>query len=77
MGLTKKERRVLELGNQGLSDYEIARRIQDHPPTVTRVHKGAYKKLAKALADIQWAKNIGLDASEYICESEENTQEGR
>jgi DNA-binding NarL/FixJ family response regulator len=65
MGLTDRERSILELANQGLSDYKIARKLNINPPTVSRLHKNAQRKLADALADIQWATKTGLDFTEF------------
>jgi DNA-binding CsgD family transcriptional regulator len=65
MSLTAKERRILDLANQGLSDYKIARQLNLDPAVVTRSHKRAHKKLAKAQIDVEWATNIGLDISEF------------
>ncbi len=65
MALTERERRILELANQGLSDYKIARKLNINPPTVSRLHKNAQRKLAAALADVQWATKIGLDPEEF------------
>lgn len=70
MGLTERERRILELANQGLSDYKIARTLNINPPTVSRLHKNAQRKLADALADVQWATKTGLDFSEFEGENE-------
>jgi len=71
MALTDRERLILELANQGLSDYKIARKLNINPPTVNRLHKNAHRKLADALADVQWATNIGLDPEEFDEENEE------
>ena len=71
MALTERERRILDLANQGLSDYKIARALKISPPTVSRLHKNAQKKLAEALADVQWATKTGLDPTEFEEENEE------
>jgi len=71
MALTGRERLILELANQGMSDYKIARKLNINPPTVNRLHKNAQRKLADALADVQWATNIGLDPEEFDEENEE------
>lgn|GEM_PF-2619201 len=69
MVLTERERRILELANQGLSDYKIARKLNINPPTVSRLHKNAQRKLAYAIADIEWATKTGLDFSEFDAEN--------
>ncbi len=60
MNLTERERTVLQLSQQGLSDYKIARRMNTDPPSVTRSRKNANHKLAKALADLAWAEKMAL-----------------
>lgn len=61
MSLTERERRILELNKQGLSDYKIARRINIDPPSITRSRKNAIKKLRKAKAELDWAQQIGIE----------------
>jgi DNA-binding NarL/FixJ family response regulator len=72
MNLTERERKILELSRQGLSDYRIARKINTDPPSITRSRKNAHKKLAEAMADIEWATTIGLDISEFSSDMVEN-----
>jgi transcriptional regulator len=60
MSLTERERNVLILRKQGLSDYKIARKINTDPPSVTRSRKNAQKKLEEAKTDLEWAKEIGI-----------------
>ena len=67
MSLTKRERAILSLAHQGLSDYKIAHKLKVDPPTVSRSHKNARKKLVNALIDIGWAKKIGMDLSQLEC----------
>jgi DNA-binding NarL/FixJ family response regulator len=55
MVLTKRERTILQLAGQGLSDYKIGRKINTDPPSVTRSRKNAYKKLYGAMVDTEWA----------------------
>ena len=61
--LTEKERRVLELAAQGLSDYKIARRLDSDPPTITRSRKNALRKLLAAQEDLEWVADIGYSAT--------------
>jgi DNA-binding NarL/FixJ family response regulator len=64
MNLTERERAILQLTKQGLSDYKIARKINSDPPSVTRSRKNAQRKLFEALTDIQWATKMGLSVFE-------------
>jgi hypothetical protein len=64
MNLTEREQAILQLSQQGLSDYKIARKINTDPPSVTRSRKNGYKKLAEALIDIEWAGRAGINISE-------------
>ncbi len=61
MSLTQRERKILQLANQGLSDYKIARILNASPPTISKSHKSARKKFANAIADVEWATKTGLD----------------
>ncbi len=72
MNLTEREREILQLVKQGLSDYRIARKINTDPPSVTRSRKNANKKLAEAVTDIEWAARIGLAISGPNSEMAEN-----
>jgi DNA-binding CsgD family transcriptional regulator len=60
MSLTERERIILKLTQQGLSDYKIARRINADPPSVTRSRKNAQRKLYEAKTDLEWADGMGL-----------------
>ena len=60
MSLTERERTILQLARQGLSDYKIARKINTDPPSVTRSRKNGQKKLEEAKTDLKWAGKIGL-----------------
>jgi DNA-binding CsgD family transcriptional regulator len=64
MSLTERERTILELHKQGLSDYRIARKINTDPPSVTRSRKNAHKKLQDAKTDLEWAEKIGIHITE-------------
>lgn len=64
MNLTERERTILQLAKQGLSDYKIARKINTDPPSVTRSRKNARKKLMEALTDLSWAEKVGVNLSE-------------
>lgn len=60
MSLTDRERTILQLARQGLSDYKIARKINTDPPSVARSRKNAQKKLTAAKTDLEWAEKIGI-----------------
>jgi DNA-binding CsgD family transcriptional regulator len=64
MSLTERERVILQLARQGLSDYRIARKINTDPPSVTRSRKNAHKKLEEAITDLEWAARIGVRVKE-------------
>jgi len=55
MSLTERERKILQLSKQGLSDYRIARKIDADPPSVTRSRKNACKKILNSVNDVEWA----------------------
>jgi DNA-binding NarL/FixJ family response regulator len=63
MHLTEREKNILRLASQGISDYKIARKINADPPNVTRSRKNAYKKIALAQSDIEWAQKNGIKCS--------------
>jgi DNA-binding NarL/FixJ family response regulator len=60
MNLTERERIILQLSKEGLSDYKIARKINTDPPSITRSHKNANRKLIEATTDLQWASKVGV-----------------
>ena len=64
MSLIERERVILQLSGQGLSDYKIARRINIDPPSATRSRKNAQRKLTNAASDINWAMKTGITVSE-------------
>ena len=65
MNLTERERIILQLARQGISDYKIARKINTDPPSVTRSRKNAHKKLVDAVSDLEWAARLGVSISEF------------
>jgi DNA-binding CsgD family transcriptional regulator len=60
MSPTERERVILQLARQGLSDYRIARKINTDPPSVTRSRKNAQRKPQDARIDLAWAEKIGI-----------------
>jgi DNA-binding NarL/FixJ family response regulator len=73
MNLTERERTILLLSGQGLSDYRIARKINTDPPSVTRSRKNAHAKLLNALTDLEWATKIGVSLSELNTNNENSS----
>ena len=63
MSLTERERVILQLARQGLSDYRIARKINTDPPSVTRSRKNAHRKLTDAMTDLERAKKTGVSVN--------------
>lgn len=45
MGLTQREKIILELQTKNLSDYKIARKLRTDPPSITRSRLNAHRKL--------------------------------
>jgi transcriptional regulator len=56
--LTERERQILRLKAEGVSDYRIARKLKMETPNVTRSRKNALKKLERARADLEFADNL-------------------
>ena len=65
MNLTERERIILQLSRQGLSDYRIARKINTDPPSVTRSRKNAQRKLVSAAVDLDWALREGVNIADF------------
>ncbi len=57
MNLTERERVILQLAKQRLSDNKIARKMSKDPPNVTCSRKNAQKKLVGAII----ASRMGVD----------------
>ncbi len=60
MALTEREKDILQLKGDGLSDYKIARKLKMETPNVTRARKNALKKLERAKADLEFVEKINL-----------------
>jgi DNA-binding NarL/FixJ family response regulator len=56
--LTERERQILRLHAEGLSDYRIARRLRTYRGTVARQRKRALAKLEHARADLAFAEKL-------------------
>ena len=53
MALTEREKAILRLKADGISDYRIARKLKMETPNVTRSRKNALKKIERAKADLE------------------------
>jgi DNA-binding NarL/FixJ family response regulator len=58
MALTERERKILQLNAEGLSDYQIAKKLKIETPNVYRARKTALRKLDRARADLSFADNL-------------------
>lgn len=58
MALTERERKILQLNAQGLSDYQIAKKLNIETPNVYRARKTALKKLDRARADLSFVDGL-------------------
>lgn len=58
MALTEREKAILRLKADGLSDYRIAHKLKMETPNVTRSKKNALRKLEYAKADLEFIGNL-------------------
>jgi DNA-binding NarL/FixJ family response regulator len=58
MALTERERQILRLHAEGLSDYRIARKLNIETPNVKRSRKNALKKIEYAKADLKFVEGL-------------------
>jgi DNA-binding NarL/FixJ family response regulator len=58
MALTERERQILRLHSEGLTNYRIARKLKMEKPNVTRSRKNALKKLKRARADLEYIDRL-------------------
>jgi DNA-binding NarL/FixJ family response regulator len=63
MALTERERQILRLHAEGLSDYRIARKLNMEMPNVKRSRKNALKKIELAKADLDFANELNFQQS--------------
>ena len=56
MALTERERQILRLHAEGLSDYRIAHKLKMEMPNVKRSRKNALKKIELASADLEFVR---------------------
>ena len=59
MGLTVRERAILRLRADGLSDYRIARKLRADATNITRSRLNAARKIERAIADLEFARQVG------------------
>jgi DNA-binding NarL/FixJ family response regulator len=67
VALTERERHILRLNADGLSDYRIARKLKMETPNVTRSRKNALKKLDLARSDLEFAEKLKSTRSKTAC----------
>jgi Bacterial regulatory proteins, luxR family. len=58
MALTEREKAILRLKAEGVSDYTIARKLRMETPNVTRSRKNALKKLENARNDLEFVDRL-------------------
>lgn len=58
MALTERERQILRLHAEGLSDYRVAKKLKMETPNVTHSRKNALKKLEGAKADLEFIDRL-------------------
>jgi DNA-binding NarL/FixJ family response regulator len=58
LALTEREKAILRLKADGVSDYKIARKLKMETPNVTRSRKNALKKLEHARVDLEFANGL-------------------
>lgn len=63
MALTDREKAILRLKADGVSDYRIARKLKMETPNVTRARKNALKKMERARADLEFIDRLKLHRS--------------
>jgi transcriptional regulator len=58
LALTEREKAILRLKAEGVSDYRIARKLRMETPNVTRCRKNALKKIQRAKADLEFIEGL-------------------
>ncbi|HSV50332.1 MAG TPA: LuxR C-terminal-related transcriptional regulator [Candidatus Acidoferrales bacterium] len=56
--MTEREKQILRLHAQGLSDYRIARKLNMEMPNVKRSRNNASKKIEHARADLEFIDQL-------------------
>jgi len=58
VALTERERKILRLKAEGLSDYQIAKKLKIETPNVFRARKAALRKMNQARADLSFIDEL-------------------
>ncbi len=58
MALTEREKAILRLKAEGVSDYKIAKKLKIESPNVSRSRKKALKKIKRAKADLEFIDTL-------------------
>lgn len=61
MGLTEKEKQVLQLRSDGLTQIEVARRLKISQAAVSDFEKNAWRKIQDARADLEFCKEHRIE----------------
>ena len=64
MALTEREKKILQLRADGLSDYKIGRRLKVDPANVTHSRENAARKIERAIADLKFLDDLEADVGE-------------
>ena len=60
MALTEREKKILRLKKDKLSDYEVSRKLRIDAGNVTRSKKTALRKIERAQKDLDFAFQVGV-----------------
>jgi len=60
LALTEREKQILRLKKDNMSDYEIAQKLRVDAGNVTRSRKTALRKIERAQADLDFALQVGI-----------------
>lgn len=60
LALTEREKQILRLKKDELSNYEIARKLKIDSGNLTRSRKTALHKIERAQADLDFALQVGV-----------------
>jgi transcriptional regulator len=73
LGLTEKERQVLQLRGKGLTQTDVAQRLGISQAAVSDFEKNARKKIIEAQETIEFSRTLLLDQKN----AKQNTKENR
>jgi DNA-binding CsgD family transcriptional regulator len=60
LALTEREKQILRLKKDNMTDYEIARKLRLDAGNVTRSRLTALRKIERAQADLDFALQVGM-----------------